>query len=132
MEDWQYREARRRVRKVKKFYNHFISWIVFSAFFIFLNFTTSPNDFWAIFPIMGWGIGVVFHAIGVFGIPGLGKDWESRMMERELDRIAHEKEIKEWERQQKSLNSPSAQEFPEEPPMRLKELRNEWKDSDLV
>lgn len=33
---------------------------------VLLNVTTS-NEFWAIWPIMGWGIGVAIEGLSVFG-----------------------------------------------------------------
>ncbi len=133
MEDWKYNEARRRVTKVKGFYKHFTSWLLFSVFFIFMNLASGEREFWAIFPIMGWGIGVAFHAIGVFGVPGLGKDWEERLVEREIERIDREEEIREWRTDHETTNSPSSQRFEEEePPLKLKELRKDLSDSDFV
>jgi hypothetical protein len=133
MEDWKYNEARRRVKKVKGFYSHFTSWLVFSVFFIFLNLSTGGRDFWAIFPIMGWGVGVAFHAVGVFGVPGLGKDWEERLLEREIERIDREEELREWRTDQENSNSPSSQDFAEEEsPLKLKKLRKDMSDSDFV
>ena len=133
MEDWKYNEARRRVKKVKGFYSHFTSWLVFSVFFIFLNLSTGGRDFWAIFPIMGWGVVVAFHAVGVFGVPGLGKDWEERLLEREIERIDREEELREWRTDQENSNSPSSQDFAEEEsPLKLKKLRKNMSDSDFV
>jgi 2TM domain-containing protein len=133
MEDWKYIEARRRVKKVKGFYSNFSSWLVFSTVFIFLNLNTGGIAMWAIFPIMGWGIGVLFHAIRVFGIPGLGKNWEERMIERELDRIDREEQIQEWRNDHITLDSPSSQMYAEEePPLKLEKLHKEASDSDFV
>ncbi len=133
MDNWKYNEARRRVKKVKGFYSHFTSWLLFSVFFIFLNLTTGGHEFWAIFPIMGWGIGVAFHAVGVFGVPGLGKDWEERLLEREIDRIDREQEIREWRNDHEATASPSSKQFAEEePPLKLKRLRKDFRDSDFV
>lgn len=133
IEGWKYIEAKRRVRRIRKFYSHFTSWIVFSIFFVFLNITTGGPEFWAIFPIMGWGIGVLFHAISVFGLPGLGKDWEERLIERELERIDREEEIRAWKEQDYEDPSPSALEYPtEEPSLKLPKLRRQNRGEDFV
>lgn len=126
-DDWKYKAAKKRVKKVRGFFSHLTTWLVFSAFFIFLNMTTGGHSFWAIWPIMGWGLGVVFHAIGVFGAPGMGKNWEERMIEREMARL-------EYEEQQKRNALPGrlAQGTREDDELELKEVRKSWKDSDLV
>jgi len=76
-----YRHARERVKKRKKFYSHVVTWVVMSVFFILLNLVTT-DYFWAIFPILGWGIGVAFHGIQVFT-----NEWEDAEIDREYERL---------------------------------------------
>ena len=128
MEDWKYEIAKKRVKKVKGFYRHFATWLIFGAFFIILNLKTSPFEFWAFYPIIGWGIGVALHALSVFGLPGLGKDWEERMIDKEMAKLEQEA----YERRQaESGQLPYRTDMPEEG-LELKEVRKEWRDSDLV
>jgi hypothetical protein len=132
MEDWKYQKARKRVRKVKGFYKHLGTWVVFGVFFVVLNMVTDPGEFWAIFPIMGWGVGVAIHAIGTFGFPGMGDDWEERLMQREIDRLAREEEDRN-QASKRALPPSSAQQLdPLDEDMELKELRRESPDSDFV
>ena len=43
------------------------------------NITSSPDYLWFIWPLIGWGFGLLGHAIGVFGLGGfLGKDWKEK------------------------------------------------------
>ncbi len=133
IEGWKYIEAKRRVRRIRRFYSHFTAWIIFSIFFVFLNITTGGPEFWAIFPIMGWGIGVLFHAISVFGLPGLGKDWEERLIEREMERIDREEEIRDWKENRYENPSPSTKEYPsEEPTLKLPKLKKHHRGEDFV
>ena len=76
-----YEHAKNRVRKRKKFYSHVITWVVLSVFFILLNLSTT-DYFWAIFPILAWGIGVSFHGIQVFS-----GEWEDAEVDREFERL---------------------------------------------
>ena len=129
MEDWRYKIAKKRVKKIKGFYRHLSTWLVFCAFFVFLNIMGHSHNFWAMWPIAGWGLGVAMHAIGVFGMPGLGKNWEEKLMEREMARAeeeAYEKEI----RSRNALPQSSGTTY--EDSLELKEVRKAWKDSDLV
>ncbi|NES99551.1 MAG: 2TM domain-containing protein [Sphaerospermopsis sp. SIO1G2] len=52
-------------QKRQEFRSHLISFIVINAFLILLNLFTSPDYFWAIFPLLGWGIGLFFHWLNV-------------------------------------------------------------------
>jgi hypothetical protein len=141
MEDWQIQQARKRVKKLKSFYSNFASWIVFSIFFILLNIFTSSDSFWAIFPIMGWGVGVAFQAFDVFGLPGFGKNWEEKALQKEMDRIKYKQDAEKWyQYEERQRTIPPAQEseldFEEyRDELELKDFRRmkkEWRDSDFV
>jgi hypothetical protein len=43
---------------------------------------TSAGFFWPVFPILGWGIGVIFHAQDVYGNQEISEDEIRREMER--------------------------------------------------
>ncbi|MCC5615491.1 2TM domain-containing protein [Nostoc sp. CHAB 5836] len=45
----------------KAFWAHFVSFLAVNLFLILLNLITSPSYFWAIFPVLGWGLGLFFH-----------------------------------------------------------------------
>ncbi len=84
-----------------------------SAFFILLNIYTS-DYFWAIFPILGWGIGVAFHGIQVFS-----DEWEDQEIEKEYNRLI-----------QKGMRRHGDGE--EEPLEDFRELRKQWEEKDFV
>lgn len=89
MEKKRYEEARKRVKAKKKFFEHLSTYLGMATFFFFLNMFTG-GYLWFYWPMLGWGIGVLFHYIGVFGIPGIGEldeNWERRQMKRELERL---------------------------------------------
>ncbi|PNQ72186.1 histidine kinase [Hanstruepera neustonica] len=86
-----YYKAKKRVEEIKGFYGNIISYMVVIPFLIFINYRTSWEFQWFWFPALGWGMGIVFHAFGVFGY---GKNWEERKI----------KEIMEKENQRKNWN----------------------------
>ena len=141
MEDRHLQEARKRVKKLKSFYSNLASWIIFSIFFTMLNLFTSREFFWAIFPILGWGIGVLFQAIEVFGLPGIGRNWEERAMEKELERLRYKEDAEKWYQHKKNvkhLDAPKQEELDFEEYQDELELRDfrrskrDWRDSDFV
>lgn len=73
----QYMRAKLRVQKIKEFYIHLITYGIVNIFLIVNNLIIDPNDLWFIFPLLGWGIGVVFHAFNVYG-RNFSKGWERR------------------------------------------------------
>jgi hypothetical protein len=86
----EYQKAKDRVQEVKGFYAHATMFALANIALVILNLATlKKNDgvIWFIWPLIGWGIGLAVHAISVFGIgPFLGKAWEERQIQRELDR----------------------------------------------
>lgn len=57
-----------RYRK-RDFRNHFVIYCIVNAFLVVLNlFTRDPGEtgFWAIFPMLGWGIGIAMHGFGTY------------------------------------------------------------------
>ena len=75
------------VRSIKAFYVSLAQYVIGMTLLSILNFVTSPHYFWAIFPMLGWGIGVAFRGLRVFDkIPLLTGDWERRQVEKRLGR----------------------------------------------
>ncbi|MCX6062993.1 MAG: 2TM domain-containing protein [Caldiserica bacterium] len=86
----EYQKARDRVQELKGFYAHVAMYLLANVALAVLNLATlKKNDgiVWFIWPLIGWGIALAVHAISVFGIGRfLGKDWERRQIQKELDR----------------------------------------------
>ena len=82
----KYERAKARVAKIKDFYIHFTIYLIMVPVFIFLNWRTT--DFpWAIFPIAGWGFGVLGHASEAFDYnPFLGRKWEERKLREFMEK----------------------------------------------
>lgn len=85
-----YYRAKKRVEEIKGFYGNLISYCVVIPFLIFLNYKTSSNFKWFWFPMLGWGMGLIFHGFAVFGY---GKSWEERKIQEILE---NEKQQKKW------------------------------------
>ena len=83
--------ARRRLVAEKGFYVHLVTYVaVISALFV-INALTGSGRWWFVWPAIGWGIGILFHALSTFGLISLlGRDWEERrfkeLMEEEQRR----------------------------------------------
>ena len=83
-ENEKYQRAKARVDELKGFYTHLIMYVLVNIFLMILNFMTAPDDLWFYWPMMGWGIGLVWHFMGVFVVGrAFGKTWEEKKI-REL------------------------------------------------
>ena len=94
-EEQRYIKAKKRVDNIKGFYGHLSVYIVVNIFIsgvIIFGFTRDEDLTFAeaithpgvYMTWLAWGIGVVFHWLGVFGFQSFfSKDWEERKI-REL------------------------------------------------
>lgn len=83
----KYKLAKKRVEKIKGFYIHLAIYIMMVPVFIYLNYISNAGFPWALFPIVGWGIGVSSHASETFNYnPFFGKDWEERKIRELMDK----------------------------------------------
>lgn len=55
-------------QKRQEFKSHLITFIAVNGFLILLNLFTSPGYFWAIFPLLGWGLGLFLHWMKAYKI----------------------------------------------------------------
>jgi len=86
IDDKLYKKAKARVEKIKGFYGNLIAYCIVIPFLAFLNYQTSPSFPWAIFPMLGWGFGVVAHGMEAFGYnPLWGKKWEERRIKKYME-----------------------------------------------
>jgi len=83
------KKAKRKVDALKGFYIHLTVYILVNAFIlvnIYLETVRENSEFlkWEhFFVLFAWGIGLFFHAVGVFRWnPFFGKDWEKRQIEK--------------------------------------------------
>ncbi|WP_293871979.1 2TM domain-containing protein [Flavobacterium sp.] len=83
----RYHLAKKRVEDIKGFYGNLMSYIILNIFFLVLNLITSQNELWFYWPLLGWGIGVIFHGVKVFNYsPFFNKDWEERKIKELIDK----------------------------------------------
>ena len=80
-----YKRAKKRVEARVGFYIHLTVYLVVGIMLMVINFATSTEYLWFKWPLFGWGIGVVFHALNVFVFSGASLITE-QMIEREMQK----------------------------------------------
>lgn len=92
--DDRYIRARKRVEEMKEFYYSLISYCIVIPFLFFIWYRYTPNTIqWFWFPMLGWGMGLAFHAYKVYVNDGvLGNGWEKRKIEK----FMREEEEERW------------------------------------
>jgi hypothetical protein len=78
--------AIKRLKKRRDFHGHVLIYTLVNAFLVVIWAVTSPDGFfWPIFPIVGWGIGVIMNAWDVY----FAEDFDEEDIEREIRHIQH-------------------------------------------
>lgn len=78
-----YTRARKQLDKIKGFYSHLFIFCVVLIGLGIINFKYSPEYLWFLWNVLGWGIGVLFHAMIAFNLsPFFNKDWENHKIKQ--------------------------------------------------
>ena len=85
------KNARLRARAVVDtkfaFYIHLAAYLGVNLLLAAINFMATPGYLWVLWPVAGWGLGLLFHAIVAFSLSGV-MGARRRMYEEELTRQA--------------------------------------------
>lgn len=81
MTEEQRQQAIGRIQAKRGFWRHFAVYLAVNAFLVIIWATTSDAYFWPIWPILGWGIAIVAHAVRVYGRPS---EISEEQIEREI------------------------------------------------
>ena len=83
-EEERYKRAKARVEELKEFYEHLTIYIGVNITLVIINLVTSPNALWFYWVTVFWGIGIIWHAIDVYG--KLGKKWEEKKIKELMEK----------------------------------------------
>lgn len=83
----KYLRAKRKVENLKSFYIHLIVFILVNIFLILINVVNykEVGHWWFIYPVIGWGIGLVIHGISITSSGPFGEKWEREKMEKYIN-----------------------------------------------
>jgi hypothetical protein len=76
-------QAERQVERKLGFYVHLGTFLIVNSGLIVFNLSTAPEKLWAVWPLGGWGIGLLFHGLAVFLHP-FRPAWKQRMVDKEM------------------------------------------------
>jgi hypothetical protein len=86
MSDEELRQrALARLRKKAEFRSHLLAYVLVNLGLVVIWALTGRDYFWPIWPILGWGIGIGFHAWETYGTPSRGPTEDQ--VRREMDKL---------------------------------------------
>ncbi|AOY87721.1 hypothetical protein BKP64_05785 [Marinobacter salinus] len=86
-----YHKAKKRLQAKIGFYIHLAVYLGINTLLVVINLLTSSQYLWFKWPLIGWGIGVFFHALGVF-VFSRGSAINEQMIQKEMKKEARKKQ----------------------------------------
>ncbi|MBG9936419.1 2TM domain-containing protein [Bacillus tropicus] len=81
-----YLRAKKRVENLKAFYIHLTVYILVNLMLFFINISSDSSKLWFLYPLGGWGIGIVIHGLTTFPFGIFGKGWEERKIKEYMEK----------------------------------------------
>jgi hypothetical protein len=75
-------QALKSLKKKRDFQAHVLTFVLVNALLIVIWAATGAGFFWPVFPLVGWGIGIIFHAWDVYRAPPSEAE-----IQREMDKL---------------------------------------------
>ncbi len=79
-----HQRAETKAKEKVDFRIHIINYIVVNAILAIINLTLTPSYIWFKWPLLGWGIGIIFYALNVFYSGNTSI--KERMIEKEMEK----------------------------------------------
>ena len=80
-----YSNAKKKVEARMSFYTHLVVYLVVITLLTILNLTVAGNYFWAMWPMIGWGSGVIIHGLFTFVFDSKSS-LKERLIEKEIQK----------------------------------------------
>ncbi|MFC1913903.1 2TM domain-containing protein [Chloroflexota bacterium] len=82
-----YEKAKKRVEEKKGFFIHLIIYVLVNILLVLIwAFSADGGYPWFLWALGGWGIGILFHFLGVF-VLSKETGWEKRELEKEVEKL---------------------------------------------
>ncbi len=86
LESTKYMRAVEQVEEIKGFYTSLIAYCIVIPALMYINLTYIPQFHWFWFPMLGWGIGMIFQGFKAFSYNRiLGRNWEDRKIKEFME-----------------------------------------------
>ncbi|MFB6468878.1 2TM domain-containing protein [Cytobacillus sp. Hz8] len=84
--DEKYLRAKKKVQNLKAFYIHLTVYILVNIMLFFINLLSDAGNWWFLYPLGGWGIGVLVHGLSTIAFFNFGSDWEERKIKEYIEK----------------------------------------------
>lgn len=90
--DENYLRAKKKVETLKDFYRHLVVYLIVNILLFAINFFTFQGYWWFVFPLGGWGIGLLLHALTTCtSITHATSNWEEKKINKYMEKDKKDK-----------------------------------------
>ena len=93
-EQEMYQRAKESAESKIGFYIHFAVFLGVNCLLMVIILKTSPQSLWFLWPLFGWGIGVILHGLTVLDVFNFSAA-KKRLIEKELAKEKYRKQMEE-------------------------------------
>jgi len=93
-EQQMYQQAKERAESKIRFYIHLAVFFGVNFLLMVINLKTSPQSLWFLWPLFGWGIGLVLHGLKVLDVFNFSAA-KKRLIEKELAKEKYRQQMEE-------------------------------------
>lgn len=84
-----FKKANLKAKKLRGFYSHLRTYLIVNSIFFILNWTTSPGDWWVLYPVIGWGFCLTINALDTLSpFNNLDDEWEERKTKELIEKYS--------------------------------------------
>lgn len=76
--------AHQKAKLKVEFKIHLAVYFAVNILLAIINLTLTPEYLWVIWPVMGWGLGIIIHGMNVHF--SASSKWKERMIEKEMEK----------------------------------------------
>lgn len=89
MERTEYEKAHKKVEDLKSFNIHAIIFLFVNMMLIIINVKTykQSDGWWFIYPLIGWGIGLVIQGLSLSPSGLFGQKWEDKKIRQYIEKV---------------------------------------------
>ncbi|WP_409304468.1 2TM domain-containing protein [Peribacillus sp. SCS-155] len=85
-QDEKYIRAKKKVQNLKAFYIHLTVYVLVNIMLFAINLSSDAGNWWFLYPLGGWGIGLAVHGVSLLFYGSLGADWEERKIKEYMEK----------------------------------------------
>ncbi len=84
--DYRREKVEKRVDEIRGFYIHCATYCIVNFGLFCINYFFTPGHYWVIWPMLGWGIGLLMNGLSLLKNGLWGENWKERKIKELMEK----------------------------------------------